>query len=84
MASCSRWPCGGRIGHATVAIGQAAFVGGGHTSIEVGRDGLTALVAYTATAPIGSLLQRLGEPSINPAAQAAAAIPQVLDRQTLD
>jgi mannose-6-phosphate isomerase len=65
------------IGLTAVSIGQAAFVGGGRTSIEVGINGLTALVAYPAAAPIGSLLQRLGEPSSNPVAQAAAAIPRL-------
>jgi mannose-6-phosphate isomerase len=64
------------IGLAAVSIGQAAFVGGGRTSIEVGINGLTALVAYPAAAPIGSLLQRLGESSTNPVAQAAAAVPR--------
>src|SRR6185437_9801250 len=51
------------IGLATVSIGQAMFVGGGRTSIEVGADGLTALIAYPASRPIVSLLQRLCEPS---------------------
>ena len=44
-------------------------IGGARTSIEVGVNGLTALVAYPATAPIGSLLQRLGEPSSDPVPQ---------------
>jgi mannose-6-phosphate isomerase len=60
------------IGLTAVSVGQAAFVGGGRSSIEVGINGLTALVAYPAAAPIGSLLQRLGESSANPVAQAAA------------
>ena len=47
------------IGLATVSIGQAIFVGGGRTSIEVGTNGLTALIAYPAARPIDSLLQRL-------------------------
>jgi mannose-6-phosphate isomerase len=51
------------IGLATVSIGQAMFVGGGRSSIEVGANGLTALIAYPATRPIVSLLQRLCEPS---------------------
>ena len=54
------------IGLATVAIGQAVHLGNGRTSIEVGADGLTALVAYPAAAPVASLLQTLGEPSTNP------------------
>ncbi|UGY18986.1 hypothetical protein [Bradyrhizobium septentrionale] len=51
------------IGLATVSIGQAVFVGGGRSSIEVGANGLTALIAYPAARPIASLLQRLCEPS---------------------
>jgi mannose-6-phosphate isomerase len=62
------------IGLAAASIGQAIFVGGGRTSIEVGVNGLTALVAYPASAPIGSLLQRLGEASTNPVPQGATAI----------
>jgi mannose-6-phosphate isomerase len=50
------------IGLATVSIGQAIFAGGGRTSIEVGNNGLTALIAYPAVAPADSLLQRLCEP----------------------
>jgi hypothetical protein len=37
---------------------------------------LTALVAYPATVPVGSLLQRLGEQSTNPVPKAAGAVPQ--------
>jgi mannose-6-phosphate isomerase len=62
------------IGLAALSIGQAVFVGGGRTSIEVGINGLTALVAYPATVPIGSLLQRLNEPSINPVSPAVAPV----------
>jgi mannose-6-phosphate isomerase len=65
------------IGLAPVSIGQAVFVGGGRTSIEVGVNGLTALIAYPANAPVDSLLQRLGEPSTNLVPQAATAFPQL-------
>ena len=65
------------IGLAALSIGQAVFVAGGRTSIEVGINGLTALVAYPASAPIGSLLQRLGEPSTNLPPPAAAAVSQL-------
>jgi mannose-6-phosphate isomerase len=51
------------IGLAMVSIGQAMFIGGGRSSIEVGTNGLTALIAYPAARPIDSLLQRLCEPS---------------------
>src|SRR5690348_14724044 len=61
------------IGLVAASIGQAVFVAGGPTSIEVGVNGLTALVAYPATAPIGSLLQRLGESSVNTVSRRAAA-----------
>jgi mannose-6-phosphate isomerase len=54
------------IGLATVSTGQAVFVGGGRSSIEVGTNGLTALIAYPASRPIVSLLQRLCEPSTQP------------------
>ena len=65
------------IGLAAASTGQAIFVGGGRTSIEVGVNGLVALVAYPVSRPVGSLLQRLGEPSTNPVPQAAMAVPQL-------
>ena len=55
-----------------LSIGQAIFVGGGRTSIEVGANGLSALIAYPASRPIGSLLQRLAEQSTRPAQPVAA------------
>jgi mannose-6-phosphate isomerase len=51
------------IGLAAVSMGQAIFAAGGRTSIEVGDNGLTALIAYPATAPVDQLLQRLSEHS---------------------
>jgi mannose-6-phosphate isomerase len=65
------------IGLAAASIGQAIFVGGGRTSIEVGGNGFSALVAYPATSPVDSLLQRLGEPSTNPALQTTTTVPQL-------
>jgi mannose-6-phosphate isomerase len=59
------------IGLAAVSIGQAVFVGGGRSSIEVGINGLSALIAYPAARPIASLLQRLCEPSTQPVQPAA-------------
>jgi mannose-6-phosphate isomerase len=49
------------IGLSAASIGQAIFVGGGRTSIEVGASGLTMLIAYPASRPVDSLLQVLGE-----------------------
>lgn len=54
------------IGLAAVSVGQAIFVSGDLASIEVGANGLTALVAYPAAEPVASLLQTLGESSTNP------------------
>jgi mannose-6-phosphate isomerase len=65
------------IGLDAVSLGQAVFVGGGRTSIEVGDSGLHALIAYPASRPVDSLLQRLGEPSASLLAPTAAAIPQL-------
>jgi mannose-6-phosphate isomerase len=60
------------IGLAALSIGQAIFVGGGRASIEVGANGLTALVAYPASGPIGSLLHRLSGQSTRPVQPVAA------------
>ena len=60
------------IGLAALSIGQAIFVGGGRTSIEVGANGLTALIAYPASRPIGSLLHRLSGQSTRPVQPVAA------------
>jgi len=49
------------IGLCGASIGQAIFVSGGRTSIEVGANGLSALIAYPASRPVDSLLQMLGE-----------------------
>lgn len=67
------------IGLATVAIGQAVYLGSGRTSIEVGANGLTALVAYPAAAPIASLLQTLGEPAKKPVPGNPGALPELTD-----
>ena len=51
------------IGLNAVSVGQAVFVSGDRASIEVGDNGLTALIAYPAAVPVDSLLQRLSEHS---------------------
>jgi mannose-6-phosphate isomerase len=65
------------IGLTAASIGQAVFIGGGRTSIEVGNIGLNALIAYPASRPIDSLLQRLGEQPGKPSA--ALSVPQFAD-----
>jgi mannose-6-phosphate isomerase len=55
------------------------FLGGGRASIEVGANGLTALVGYPAAAPIASLLQTLAEPSQNPVPGIPGALPELTD-----
>jgi mannose-6-phosphate isomerase len=63
------------IGLSAASIGQAIFVGGGRTSIEVGAGGLSALIAYPASRPVDSLLQSLGEQPGSPAeAQSRAGV----------
>jgi mannose-6-phosphate isomerase len=62
------------IGSAALSVGQAIFVGGGRASIEVGAGGLTALVAYPASGPIGSLLQRVTGRSTTPVQPVAAEL----------
>ena len=62
------------IGLAALSIGQVVFVGGGRASIEVGASGFTALVAYPASSPIGSLLHRLSGHSSRPAQPVAAEL----------
>ncbi len=64
------------IGLSAASIGQAIFVAGGRTSIEVGAGGLSALIAYPASRPIDSLLQTLGEQPGSPVNSAAPAVPQ--------
>jgi len=61
---------------AAASIGQAIFVGGGRTSIEVGTNGLTVLIAYPASRPVDSLLQSIGEQPGEPARAAALSVPQ--------
>jgi mannose-6-phosphate isomerase len=65
------------IGLTAASIGQAVFVGGGRSSIEVGADGLSALIAYPASRPIDSLLQALGEQPGSPVNSAALALAQL-------
>jgi len=64
------------IGLSAASIGQAIFVGGGRTSIEVGSSGLSALIAYPASRPVYSLLQALGEQPGSPDNLAIPAFPQ--------
>ena len=64
------------IGLSAVSIGQAIFVGGGRTSIEVGASGLSALIAYPASHPVVSLLQSLGEQPGKPDNPTPHTLPQ--------
>ena len=70
------------IGLAALSIGQAVFVGGGRASIEVGATGLSALVAYPASAPIGSLLHRLSGQSTRPVQPVAAELAKLAEAHT--
>lgn len=65
------------IGLTAASIGRAIFIAGGRTSIEVGNNGLSALIAYPASRPIDSLLQRLGEQLGKPVNPATPSVPQI-------
>ncbi|MBA2397100.1 MAG: class I mannose-6-phosphate isomerase [Bradyrhizobium sp.] len=67
------------IGLAAASIGEAIFIGGGRTSIEVGANGLSALIAYPASRAVDSLLQRLGEQPSKPVNTDAPPVPQFAD-----
>ncbi|CAN7408841.1 class I mannose-6-phosphate isomerase [Bradyrhizobium sp. LjRoot220] len=64
------------VGLAAASIGEAVFIGGGRTSIEVGNNGLSALIAYPASRAIDSLLQRLCEQPGKPSNPVAPSVPQ--------
>jgi mannose-6-phosphate isomerase len=64
------------IGLAVASIGEAIFVGGDRTSIEVGSKGWSVLIAYPGPNAIASLLQNLGEHSTNMTAPVALPVPQ--------
>ena len=51
------------IGPATLSVGEVIFAADSRAGIEVGSNGLTALIAYAANAPIDTLLRRLDAPS---------------------
>jgi mannose-6-phosphate isomerase len=55
------------IGLAAASIGETIFIAGGRTSIEVGNNGLSALIAYPGSHAVDFLLQRLGEQPGKPA-----------------
>jgi mannose-6-phosphate isomerase len=59
------------IGLTATSIGQAIFIAGGRTSIEVGKNGLRMLIAYSASRPADALLERLFEEPGNYAHPAA-------------
>jgi mannose-6-phosphate isomerase len=52
-----------RIGSIKAFIGEAIFVKADHTSINVGSDGLTGLLAYAAVEPCPGLLHNLDGPN---------------------
>jgi mannose-6-phosphate isomerase len=71
-------------GHAAVGLvaasaGQAIFVGGDRTSIEVGTAGLSGLIAYPGPNPSKSLLQNLGKRPANCNTPVELAAPRTAD-----
>lgn len=67
------------IGLAGASIGEVIFVGGDRTSIEVGPNGLSGLVAYPGPDPIDSLLHNLSKSPARTAIPVAPAVPQFSD-----
>ena len=70
------------MGHAAVglisaSVGEAIFVGGDNSSIEVGADGLSGLIAYPGPDPIKSLLQSLGRPSTDTTSPIEFPVPKL-------
>jgi mannose-6-phosphate isomerase len=65
------------IGLAVASVGEAIFVGGDRTSMEVGSNGFVALMAYPGPDPIVSVLQNLGEHSTNVNTPVALPVPQL-------
>lgn len=51
----------GRIGSTNTSVGDAFFVEGDRTGIEVGADGMRGLMAYPGPDPVVALLQDAGE-----------------------
>lgn len=71
-------------GHAAIgligaSVGQAIFIGGDRTDIEVGAHGLSGLIAYPGPDPIESLLQSLGRPSTHSNIPVGLTHPQPTD-----
>jgi mannose-6-phosphate isomerase len=67
------------IGLAGASMGEAIFVGGDRTSIEVGPNGLSGLIAYPGPDPIDSLLQNLNEHPAKMTVPVAPTVPQFSD-----
>ena len=65
------------IGLAAVSIGEAIYIGGDHTSIEVGATGLTGLIAYPGPDPISRLLHDLAGHLIEPASLPLSQVAEI-------
>ena len=74
------------IGLAAVSIGQAIFVGGGRASIEVGANGLTALIAYPASRPdrfpVAAALRAIDQTSFSPSLPTVAKLTGLAEART--
>jgi mannose-6-phosphate isomerase len=52
-----------RIGLTSISVGDAVFIEGDRTGIEVGAGGMRGLMAYPGPDPVAALLQDAGEPT---------------------
>ena len=64
------------IGLVAASVGAAIFIGGDRTSLQVGADGFSGLIAYPGPDPIPSLLQDLAG---HPTKLTAFSLPQLTE-----
>jgi mannose-6-phosphate isomerase len=65
-----------KIGATNTTVGDVIFVEADHAIIEVGRDGISGLIAYPGPDPIISLLQEAGEQMTKPAGPPEVRLPK--------
>ncbi|MEA2880944.1 MAG: mannose-6-phosphate isomerase [Bradyrhizobium sp.] len=65
-----------KIGATNTTVGDVIFVEADHAIIEVGRDGISGLIAYPGPDPIISLLQEAGEQMTKPAGAPEVRLPK--------
>ena len=67
------------IGLVAASVGQAIFIGGDRTGIEVGAKGLSGLIAYPGPNPVEDLMQDLDRPFTHSPTPDKPTVPQLTD-----